>query len=297
VWPFFESLKSVETIKKQIPAPKLTSKNAKTILYVLGYNSPEQFELLCKSFEAADNRLLIKTKKVLINNSTDVSLFERYDRLCAKYAFEEIHLNNVGICGGRQYIAEHFDSTSADFYMFFEDDMTVNSVEDISAKCKSGLIKFVPNIYNVAVDIMIKEKFDFLKLSFSEFYGTNSTQWAWYNVPQTVREQVWPNYSKLPDRGLDPNAPKVKFDKINTINEISYISGEIYYSNWPQLVSRAGNKKMFLDTKWRNPFEQTWMSHIYQETIKGNIHPAILLASPITHDRFAHYPATERKES
>jgi hypothetical protein len=297
VWPFFESLKSVEQIKKQIPAQKLTSKNAKVILYVLGYNSPDQFELLCQSFEKADSRLLNKTKKVLINNSTDISLFEKYDKLCEQYAFEEIHLDNIGICGGRQYIAEHFDSTSADFYMFFEDDMTVNSIEDISSKCKSGLIRYVPGIYNTVVDIIIKENFDFLKMSFSEFYGTNNTQWAWYNVPQSVREEFWPNYNKLPEIGLDPNAPKVKFDTIETLNEVSYISGEIYYSNWPQIVSREGNKKMFLTTKWDRPFEQTWMSYIFQETKKGNIKPGILLASPITHDRFAHYPASERKEN
>jgi hypothetical protein len=144
---------------------------------------------------------------------------------------------------------------------------------------------------------MIKENFDFLKMSFSEFYGTNNTQWAWYNVPQSVREEFWPTYNTLPEIGLDPNAPKVKFDTIETLNEVSYISGEIYYSNWPQIVSREGNKKMFLTTKWNRPFEQTWMSHIFQETKKGNIKPGILLASPITHDRFAHYPASERKEN
>jgi hypothetical protein len=39
------------------------------------------------------------------------------------------------------------------------------------------------------------------------------------------------------------------------------------------------------------------MSHIYQETLKGNITPAILLASPTEHNRFDFYEGYERKES
>ena len=54
---------------------------------------------------------------------------------------------------------------------------------------------------------------------------------------------------------------------------------------------------MFLTEKWDHPFEQTWMSYIFQETIKGNIKPAILMASPIEHDRFEHYDKELRKES
>ena len=54
---------------------------------------------------------------------------------------------------------------------------------------------------------------------------------------------------------------------------------------------------MFLDTTWAHPHEQTWMSHIFQETLKKNIDPGILLISPIDHNRFDHYDAKLRKES
>ena len=54
---------------------------------------------------------------------------------------------------------------------------------------------------------------------------------------------------------------------------------------------------MFLDVTWQNPFEQTWMSYMYQETKKGNLKPAVLLASPIDHDRIAHYKPEERREN
>ena len=54
---------------------------------------------------------------------------------------------------------------------------------------------------------------------------------------------------------------------------------------------------MFLTTKWAHPFENTWMSYMYQETIKGNLNPGILLMTPIEHNRFEHYDGSLRKES
>jgi hypothetical protein len=63
------------------------------------------------------------------------------------------------------------------------------------------------------------------------------------------------------------------------------------------VVSRYGNEKMFLTTKWDRPFEQTWMSYIYQEIKKDNIKPALLFATPTEHDRFEFYDGKLRKES
>ena len=63
------------------------------------------------------------------------------------------------------------------------------------------------------------------------------------------------------------------------------------------IVSKAGNKKMFIDTKWTFPFEQTWMSYMFQETLKKNLNPACLLASPIKHERIKYYKPEERREN
>ena len=56
--------------------------------------------------------------------------------------------------------------------------------------CRNGFPRFQKELYKKVVEIVDNEKFDFLKMSFSEFYGDNSTQWSWYNVPQSVREEV-----------------------------------------------------------------------------------------------------------
>lgn len=297
VWPFFEKLKNVEQMIKDTPRRPLTVSTAKNNLYILGFNSPQQFESICLSLQASDSNFLEKSRKILINNSTDESTFSAYDALCEKFEFEEIHRENLGVCGGRQFAAEHFEESDADFYMFFEDDMHINEVKSKGELCRNGFSTYVPNLYEKVVNIIIKEKLDFLKFSFSEFFGDNSVQWSWYNVPQDVRTQIWPDHDKLPEVGLDPNAPKTKFDTINYMDGVPYIKGQIYYSNWPQIVSREGNKKMFIETKWAHPYEQTWMSHIFQLTLQEKIKSAVLLASPVNHHRFEHYPGELRKES
>ena len=295
---FFEDLKNTEVkVKVEKNAnfnPSDYSLN-KTALYVLTFNSPKQFETLIDSMLLYDDDFINKPNKYLLDNSTDPSTKERYVELCERYGFEHIKKNNLGICGGRQWIAEHFEQTGLDYYLFFEDDMFLYKGNDTT--CRNGFPRQIKNIYLKALKIANKENFDFLKFNFSEFYGDNSTQWSWYNVPQMVREQYWPTYSKLPQMGTDPNAPKVEYKNVQSLDGLAYITGDIYYCNWPQIVSKEGNKKMFLTEKWAHPYEQTWMSYMFQEVKKGNMNFGLLLASPIEHDRFEHYDGTLRKES
>ena len=266
---FFEDLKNGSLIVKSEQVLTNNIDLNKTSLYVITFNSPNQFRTLIESMELYDKNFLDKPKKFLLDNSTNESTFEEYSKLCSLYGFEHIKKDNLGICGGRQFIAEHFEESGQDLMYFFEDDMFFYLGEKNT--CRNGFNRIVKNLYNISTEIIKKENYDFLKLNYSEFFGDNGTQWSWYNVPQNVREQFWPENKKLPELGLDPNAPKTRFEKIVSYKEVPYASGEIYYCNWPQIVSKNGNQKMFLDTKWAYPYEQTWMSHIYQLTKKGEI--------------------------
>ena len=269
----------------------------KTNLYMLTFNFPEQILHTIESMKKTPE-WLTKPSLFLLDNSTDISAKSRNQDIAKEYNFEYIDLGgNTGICGGRQAAAEHFHDSDADYMFFFEDDMTVNPPELEGQFCRNGFRKYIPNIYNLVHRIMLKEKFDFLKLSFTEVYFDNDKQCSWYNVPQSVRTKFWPEYDQLPVSGLDPNVPKTNFNNIYNLDELSYIDGEIYYANWPMIVSKEGNKKMFIDTKWAHPYEQTWMSHMYQQTKAGELKPAILLASPIWHDRIMHYQPEERREN
>jgi len=295
---FFEDLKNNQHILKSENVSGVKKNNSdinNSALYVITFNSPKQFETLIESMIQYDSNFIDKPKKYLLNNSSDDSTFEMYEKLCAEYEFIHIKKDNLGICGGRQFIAEHAGENDFDYYFFFEDDMFFYPKK--GETCRNGFNRYVDNFYNNVLQIIQKNDFDFLKFNFSEFFGDNGVQWSWYNVPQSVREQHWPDKNKLPIQGLDPNAPLTKYKNIRSHNGIPYIDGEIYYSNWPQVVSKDGNKKMFLETTWAHPYEQTWMSYIFQETIKGEVNPAILLMTPTEHNRFEFYAKELRKES
>jgi hypothetical protein len=269
---FFEDLKD-DKLEKKCKSVNTTLNddldNNNSALYVITFNSPNQFETLMKSMEVYDMDFINKPKKFLLDNSSDLSTTEKYSELCEKYGFEHIKKDNLGICGGRQWIAEHSEENGFDFYFFFEDDMFF--YPNKGEVCRNGFNRYAQNLYKNTIEIVKKYHYDFLKFNYSEFFGDNGIQWSWYNVPQDFRVKHWPEKPTLPVHGQDPNAPKTKFKNIRTHNGVPFIDGEIYYCNWPQVVTRHGNKKMFLETTWARPFEQTWMSYMFQETIKGNI--------------------------
>jgi hypothetical protein len=294
---FFEDLKN-DTLEvlNETPEPVKYQSNdiSKVGLYVITFNSPKQFETLIKSMLEYDSDFITKPRKFLLDNSTDLSTTPRYKELCDQYGFEHIKKDNIGIMGGRIFVAEHFNDTDLDFYWFWEDDMFFYPKNET---CKNGFNRFVPNLYQKSLEIIQKEKFDFLKINYTEFYGDNGTQFSWYNVPQDFRQKHWPNNPKLPQMGLDPNAPRTKFDFINSHKGIPYVGGEVYISNWPIVLNKEGNYKCYLDTKWAHAYEQTTMSYCYQETIKGKIKPGLLLLTPTEHNRFDHYDGKLRKEN
>jgi hypothetical protein len=281
---FFENVKNSST-EQQIKRSKKIYKNNNTSLYINAFNSPKQLQMVIDSFEKFDPNFLSKTEKILINNTTKEDLFPEYEEICSKYNLREIRKGNMGICRARQHAAEEFAESGNKYMMFFEDDMLLDLV-DIT--CPFGFSKRVNDLYNTLHKIMDIEDYDFLKFSFSEFYGHNGEQWSWHNIPGDKKIEYFGEINKK---------PLTKFDFIKTINGVAYAEGEVYYSNWPHIISQEGNKKCFLDTKWAAPFEQTWMSHIYTLTREKQVRPSILLSSPITHNRVHHYEGHERREN
>lgn len=275
IYKFFEDLKQ----------ENFALKNKKRVnLYIITYNSPQQLQMVLDSFEKYDRNFINETNLILVNNTIDSNHFSEYEKICKQYEIEEHRFKNIGICGGRQWVAEHFDKSDAEYMMFFEDDMLLEprGMDDL------GFTKHVDNIFNKSIEIMDREQFDFFKLCFQEFFGNNSEQWSWHNLPQDKRDEYFPDTSRR---------PPTKFNCIKSYKGVAYADGEVYYSNWPQILTKQGNQKCFLDTTWAHPYEQTWMSHIYQLTRTGQVRPGILLASPFTHNRICHYAASERREN
>lgn len=290
-------LEPVSIIRPKISVSNYDLSQVQTNLYILTFNFPEQLQYTINSMEKVPE-WLTKPHLVLLDNSTDEAAVVGNKSIAEKYNFEYVKMaHNTGICGGRQFAAEHFGASTADYMLFFEDDMTVNPIEFEGEFCRNGFRKYIPNLYTILHKIMLKENFDFLKMSFTEVYFDNDKALPWYNVPQAIRTRDWPEYDKLPITGLDPNSPPAKYTHLKVTDGVSYVTGEVNYCNWPMIVSKEGNRKMFLDTKWAHPYEQTWSSHMYQLIKEGKLYPGLLLASPICHERIIYYKPEERREN
>jgi hypothetical protein len=290
---------AVESDTKRLLVPGTSARprdvdDLSTAFYILTFNQPKQLEMLVESWRRQPvffDRAMV----YVIDNSTDPEAIEANRAICAREAFRHLPRGNLGICGGRQLAAELFEDSVHDYMFFLEDDMLLASPD--MAPCKAGFVRWVDGLRGKLLRLMEVEKFDFLKLSFSEMYGVNSEQWAWYNVPSDVRRRLWPEQPELPRFGFAPSIPSVNFERLGIFEGLPYAAGEVYYSNWPQVVGREGNRRMFLNTKWAHPHEQTWMSHHFQEARAGRLRPAVLLASLIEHRRDFHYGPNERIES
>lgn len=245
-------------------------------VYFLSYEFPEQFELLLKSFEIYPD-FLTKTNKYLINNS--ISEKSAYESICAKYGVSEIHKGkNLGICGGRMFAAEHFNSSNSDYYLFFEDDMFFHQSQGV---CKNGFQFLIQDLYNKLIGIQCQEEFDYLKLNFTEFFGDNSEQWAWNN------------FKDKGEGGFENHRPKTKIFSLDNYRGLCYLTGEFYYCNWVLLMNKNGNQKIF--DRSIPMYEQFWMKNAYlnREKIKAGC----LLASPTHHNRVYYYEPSLRKEN
>lgn len=296
VWPFFDHLKEYKN-EQPYTGYKKTLKpfnQLRTALYILTYNSPEQVKWLLRSFELSDRNFLERPDLYLIDNSTDPTTLPEYLELCRQYDVTHIKKDNLGVCGGRQFAAEHFAEHDYDYHIFFEDDMTL--YPPANAFCQAGYSVFTDNLFERSLEIMHQEQYDFLKLSYSEFYGTNKTQWAWYNISQLWREEYFPEHPNLPKEGVDPNAPQTVEYKRKSYGSLQYIEGEFHYCNWPLWISKEGNRKIFIDGKTQHLFEQRWMAETFYKLKSGSMRCATLALSPINHNRFVFYPAHERKE-
>lgn len=283
---FFENVKNNQTELQKIQSTKPYT-NEDIYLYINAFNSPEQLQMVLDSFELYEPKFLTHTKKILINNTTKEELFPKYEEILKKYNFDgEIRKGNLGVCRARQEAAEHFKETKSKYMMFFEDDMLISM--ESSSTCSFGFKRKVNNLFDTLIKIMDQEDYDFLKFSFSEFYGHNGEQWSWHNVPQDKKIEYFGNIN---------SRPHTKFNNIKSIDGTPYAEGEIYYCNWPHIIGQNGNDKLFLETTWAHPYEQTWMSHIYTLTKQNKVKSALLLASPIFHNRVHFYESHERKEN
>ncbi len=253
-------------------------------IYALTYNLPKQFEMWVNSFKAAYPEEFKRFKKYVVNNSTDPSVEAEYRRLFSENDFEEFKFDNIGINDARHEVAKHFDRSTHEYMVFFEDDMLLH--HNGGQKSKLGFPTYYPKVFDICTEIIKYENLDYLKLSFDEFYGNNLENWGWYNLPEDKRQQYFPDNNK-----------KTKVHHLGSFKAVPYAVGEYHYCNWPIMFTKQGNRKVFLEVEYASKFEQTWMSMVCTMQKEGKILAGSLLASIINHNRVYHYPKEARKEN
>ena len=267
--------------------PAVTAKAAnvagrRVALYAISYNLPAQLALWLDSVERTDPEMLARTDKYLLDNSTDPSTRAAYDALCQRYGFQVIRRGNLGITGGRIYCAHHFEELDAhDLMLYFEDDMLL-SAED--GTCANGFRTSVPGLFERSLAIVRNEPgLDFLKLSYTEFFGDHRIHWAHANLDTEARQRYF------------PDGPATRVEAIKSHRELPYLVGEVHYSNWPMWMTRRGSAKMFPRDEPIPQHEQGLMVRGLELSRAGTLRSGVLLASPIRHRREHHY-GPDRKE-
>lgn len=287
IYKFLENLKT-----QTLPAV-----NADPLaFYFLVFNTPQQFENTLQTWKTNYPDEFNRVKKYVINNSNDPSVDVEYKRIFAENNMEEFKLDNVGINGGRQYAAEHFDKSSHDYYVFFEEDMGWYNKGEI---CQSGYSTYQKDLFEKSIEVLNGEKLDFLRLTYSEFFGTCEVSWCYINFPQDKKDAYYPpKEGYLATKTYSPNTlNKPKVDYLGVYKGLPYAIGNFHYSNWPILFNKEGNKKMFLDIRWGHLYEQTWMSLSGMLWEEKKLRIGTLLASPVKHERQIHYNGAKRREN
>lgn len=273
------------------------SENKKPVsFYILTFNSPKQLLSVLSSLEKNQPEFLsLPSTKFCLDNSTDKSKQDENKSICERFGLRVIFSKtevNSGICGGRQLVAEHFAQRDSgeQFYTFFEDDFIANDKD--KPLSKTGFTSFIPSLFSKSLSIASSEELDFLKFCFDEFYMTNSTQVAWYNVSEETRKFFFPEQPLKLD---NVPVPLTSFKEIKSRHGIPFALGDVFYCNWPSWISKKGSHEIFLNPIFRFPAEQTMMAHAFEKMKLGKIKTGILLATPFEHirDEFYSEPRVE----
>ncbi len=267
-------------------------------LYVITYNSPRQFSTLVQSMLTYDSNFIDKPyKRILLNNSSDISTTSEYQQLCQQYNFEHIKKDNLGITGGRKFIADHFEKEKeGDCYFFFEDDMFFYPPH-MDTKCKNDTDRYYQDLYNTCLGLINYSQLDYLKLNYTEVFSSHKYNFAWRVMSNTDRDKYFPHHHlKHDDENNSDNWPVTTW-KNKYYNNLKYLVGDTYYSNWPQLITRRGNRILFTEyTSNHNISESDVACRSYILSIMGTLKMGVLLLTPTEHDRIDQYDLNTRKE-
>ncbi len=264
-------------------APPAGSGVATSAVYLLSFNAPDQLGLWLANALAEQPELLAADDKVLINNSTDRATDAAYDALCCAFGLRQLRFDNVGITGGRLAATADFLDHGLDHQWYFEDDMLFATAGP--PLCRNGFVRIVPRLFPRVTAILANEPdLDAIKLSYTEHFGCHQLDWAFVNATPDARRTGFSQGSATVIRA------------IRSHDGLPYALGDVHYSHWPTVLTRRGAHRLFGGDDL--PADETgFMARAHALQREGGLSTAVLLASPIEHERSSGYEGALRKES
>ncbi len=256
---------------------------ARVGVYVITYNCPDQFRVLLESLNV-NNFISQSQSRIVLNNSTDRATDDMYAQLCAMYGFVELKQNNIGITGGRKFLAEHFAKSDLTHYYYFEDDMLLTTDQKSFPVCPYTYPRFVPNLFQNCLDVALSQGLDYLKLSYCEVVSTNYFQIAEHDF------QRYDNLHQLPPVRIDGTY------SCGVYPSLKYAVGEFYYCNWPALMTQRANRVLFIDHVPENRHERTYLVYSVNAIRNKLMTSGCLLACLVDHARQFDYNRETRLE-
>lgn len=228
-----------------------------TATYILTCNTPHQLEFLLRSFCINNPQLITETQLIIVDQSTISQASSENKFVLNKFSnnYQYYLLENLGCSGGRHQVARLFNESNYEYMLYFEDDMTLSY--NRRDRCRFGFSFYIENMIETSKNILIHENLDYLKLSFHEVYNDHSSLW--------------------------PISRFTHFNKLGSYNNIGYFIGDIYFSNWPIIITKNGNTKIFDLNNIKTEYDLALHS---LNLIENNIlKTGVLCASPIYHCR------------
>lgn len=262
--------------------PRVTGGASREVaLVVQTFQSAPQLSLWFDAARDAAPEALSLPTRVLLDNSTHPRGRDEIDALARRHGFTVERHGNLGITGSRGFVAAWLaERPSVETVLHMEDDMLFDTRD---GACRNGFRTRVERLVPRALAALrASPDLAFLKLSFTEFYGDHRENWAWHNLGEADRAALF------------PHGPATRFDEVRAHEGLAYGVGEVFYSNWPALMTREALLALLPDDAPRA--ESALMVRWLRLARARAWRSGVLFASPIRHHRVHHYAAHERFE-
>jgi hypothetical protein len=227
----------------------------RVVVYILTHNSPSRLRECLSRMQDADADFFTCPVTV-VDQSTVPAYADANAAICEEFAVQHVPNKNLGASGGRWYCAQLFHEADADGMFYFEDDIVWNNGAGTDPnRCAMKIPIKIGQPFFTATACLEKAQLGFLKLTFQEF---------------------WTDH--VVDIGA-PGTPIANYTVTHANWQMALV-GDVFYSNWPMLITKETSQLLFLDAP---ETEGVYRQRAHELRTAGKFRAGILAAEPLYH--------------